>query len=193
MESPDWGGWGGRYVKVRENTWLDPVLESGYQYPEGRWYSSSAWGRQRARKENANDQALFAYLEPMWRWIDALQNDFAARADWCVRDYKNANHPPQARVAGLLDRTAHPNDRVKLNAEPSTDPDGDRLTYKWWQYTDVDTCEAVLNISTVKDNSVGSFVVPNEPGKNIHVILEVTDNGNPPLTRYQRVIIAIVP
>ena len=24
-EHPDWGGWGGRYVKVRENTWLDPV------------------------------------------------------------------------------------------------------------------------------------------------------------------------
>jgi len=35
LESPDWGGWGGRYVKVRENTWLDPVLESGYKYPQG--------------------------------------------------------------------------------------------------------------------------------------------------------------
>ena len=42
-ESPDWGGWGGRYVRVRENIWLDPVQEAGYQYPEGRWYSSSAW------------------------------------------------------------------------------------------------------------------------------------------------------
>ena len=29
MESPDWGGWGGRYVRVYENTWLDPVPVEG--------------------------------------------------------------------------------------------------------------------------------------------------------------------
>ena len=33
-----------------------------------------------------------------------------------------------------------------------------------------------------------SFVVPNEPGKQVQIILEVTDNGTPPLTGYQRVI-----
>jgi hypothetical protein len=81
---------------------------------------------------------------------------------------------------------------VKLSAKPSTDPDGDRLTFKWWQYTDVDTCEAVLDISTVEDGSAGTFVVPNEPGENIHVILEVTDGGDPALTRYQRVIVTVV-
>ena len=35
-DHPDWGGWGGRYVNVRDNEWLDPVLEPGYQYPEVR-------------------------------------------------------------------------------------------------------------------------------------------------------------
>ncbi|MCB1209812.1 MAG: DUF1593 domain-containing protein, partial [Verrucomicrobiales bacterium] len=30
MESPDFGGWGGRFVKVRDNTWLDPVSEQRY-------------------------------------------------------------------------------------------------------------------------------------------------------------------
>ena len=29
------------------------------------------------------------------RWVPTLQNDFAVRADWCIKDYKNANHPPQ--------------------------------------------------------------------------------------------------
>ena len=29
MESPDWGGWGGRFVKVRDNTWLDPGVGTG--------------------------------------------------------------------------------------------------------------------------------------------------------------------
>jgi hypothetical protein len=33
-----------------------------------------------------------------------------------------------------------------------------------------------------------SFVAPNEPGKQVHIILEVTDNGRPALTGYQRVI-----
>ena len=33
-----------------------------------------------------------------------------------------------------------------------------------------------------------SFVVPNEPGKQIQIILEVTDNGTPSLVGYQRVI-----
>ena len=46
-ESPGWGGWGGRFVRVRDNTWLDPVAEPGYRYPEGRWYTESAWGRTR--------------------------------------------------------------------------------------------------------------------------------------------------
>ena len=75
-ESPDWGGWDGRYVKVRENTWLDPVTEPGYRYPTGRRYTGSAWGRTRLKKGIPNDAELTAYLKPQWRWIDAIQNDF---------------------------------------------------------------------------------------------------------------------
>ena len=190
-ESPGWGGWGGRFVRVRDNTWLDPVAEPGYQYPEGRWYTGSAWGRTRLKKEIPNDAELTAYLKPQWRWIDAIQNDFAARADWCVKSYDEANHPPQARVDGPLDRTARANERVELDAKPSTDPDGDSLTFTWWQYTDADTCEAVVDVSTARDGAVAGFVVPDEPGKTVHMILEVTDGGDPPLTRYQRVIVTI--
>jgi hypothetical protein len=36
-----------------------------------------------------------------------------------------------------------------------------------------------------------SFVVPNESGKQVHIILEVTDNGTPPLVGYQRIIFNI--
>ena len=55
MESPDWGGWGGRYVRVRDNTWLDPVPAKGYEYPKGRWYGSTGWGRNSLRNELEND------------------------------------------------------------------------------------------------------------------------------------------
>ncbi len=33
-----------------------------------------------------------------------------------------------------------------------------------------------------------SFVVPDEPGKQVHIILELTDSGTPPLVGYQRVV-----
>jgi hypothetical protein len=190
LENPDWGGWGGRFVKVRNNTWLDPVLEANYKYPSGRWYTSTAWGRVQLRKGIVNDAALTEYLKPQWLWIEALQNDFAARADWCVKPYASANHQPVSKVNGALDRTAAPGQTVSLDASTSTDPDGNTLSYKWWQYEDADNATSKLTITNnTKDKA--SFVVPNELGKQLHVILEVTDNGIPALKSYQRVIVTI--
>ena len=194
MESPDWGGWGGRFVRVRDNTWLDPVLEPGYRYPEGRWFGNSAWGRIRVKKEIPNDAALTAYLEPQWRWIDALQNDFAARADWCVKPYDQANHPPFVKLANALDLKVRPGEKVLLNAKGTTDPDGDKLSYKWWQYEDADTYKGSVKIGDSSKQDT-SFTVPADAkaGETIHIICEVTDDGTPPLTRYQRVIVEIKP
>jgi hypothetical protein len=189
-ESPDWGGWGGRFVWGRDNTWLDPVSEPGYEYPPGRWYSRSAWGRERLRKEIPNDVELTAYLKPQWRWIDVIQNDFAARADWCVKDFKDANHAPVPTVVGPLDRTVRPGERVKL-AATATDPDGDKLTYKWWHYADASSAESLVSIVDAASPDRASFVVPNEPGRTVHIILEVTDDGTPPLTCYRRIVFTI--
>ncbi|MCP5558967.1 MAG: DUF1593 domain-containing protein [Verrucomicrobiaceae bacterium] len=187
MESPDFGGWGGRFVKVRDNTWLDPVAEPSYHYPEGRWFGDSAWGRTRLKKEIPNDAALTAYLEPQWRWIDAIQNDFAARADWCVKEFKDANHAPVMQLNGALDRTVKAGEIVKLAAS-ATDPDGNKLACRWWQYADGDSATGTVTIANNDSWEDASFVAPNEPGKQVHIILEVTDNDTPPLTRYQRVI-----
>jgi len=98
LESPDWGGWGGRYVRVRENTWLDPVPVAGYDYPEGRWYTTTGWGRNSLREgTDTTAEQRREYFRPMWRWVDAFQNDFAARADWCVKPFEDANHPRSSR------------------------------------------------------------------------------------------------
>jgi hypothetical protein len=45
-------------------------------------------------------------------------------------------------------------------------------------------------VAVTKGNSPGeaSFVVPAKPGKEIRLILEVTDSGTPPLVAYQRVV-----
>ncbi len=186
-ESPDWGGWGGRFVKVRENTWLDPVFEPGYEYPEGRWFTNSAWGRQRLKKEIANDAELIAYLKPQWRWIDALQNDFAARADWCVKDFEEANHAPVVKVNGELMRDVKPGETVKL-AATATDPDGDKLTVPVVAVFRSGFSHGDRHHRGSDSANEASFIVPREPGKQVHIVLEVTDDGTPPLKSYQRVI-----
>lgn len=192
IESPDWGGWGGRFVKVRDNTWLDPVSEPGYQYPEGRWFGDSAWGRTRLRQEITNDEELTAYLKPQWRWIDALQNDFAARADWCVKLHDQANHPPVVKLSHALDMQVRPSDKVSLSATGTTDPDGDALSYRWWHYRDAGTYDGTVEIENSDEQDASAFVPADaRPNQTIHIICEVTDQGTPPLTRYRRVVFQI--
>ena len=192
VESPGWGGWGGRFVNVRNNAWLDPVPEAGYEYPEGRWYTETAYGRTRLRKEISNDEILTEYFKPQWRWIDAIQNDFAARADWCVQSYEEANHPPVVKLAHARKLTVKPGETVHLSAQDTHDPDGDQMDYRWWQNQEVDSYAGTVEIQDT-GNQDASFIVPADAGKGetIHVICEVTDTGTPPLTRYQRIIIKI--
>ena len=124
------------------------------------------------------------------RWAIDFQNDWAARADWCVKNVAEANHPPAAKVVGSLNQRALPGQVVNLAAEPVADPDGDLVTYRWWQYQEAGTASAVA-ISNTTSTTGASFVVPPEPGRTIHVLLEVTDNGIPPLKRWQRVVFTI--
>ncbi len=193
MESPAFGGWGGRYIKVRENTWLDPVPVQGYEYPSGRWYTSTAWGRKYMREiYPENTEQMIEYFKPIWRWSDAFQNDFAARADWCVNSYDEANHPPIVKLAHQNDLQAKPGELVKLNATGTTDPDGNDLTYQWWQYKEADTYNGIIDIQNAEQVQA-SFIIPKDAarGETIHVVCEVKDLGTPQLTRYQRIVVEI--
>ncbi len=193
MESPGWGGWGGRYTRVRENTWLDPVPDQAYRYPEGRWYASSAWGRNSVRKgTTSTEEQRREYFKPMWRWSDALQNDFASRADWCVKSFAEANHPPVVVLGHAADLKALPGATVKLSARGTSDPDRDKLKYRWWQYHEADSYDGTVEIRDAGKQDA-SFTVPGDAGKGktVHIICEVTDTGTPQLTRYQRVVVEI--
>jgi len=195
MESPGWGGWGGRYIKVRENTWLDPIPDSAYRYPKGRWYSSSAWGRRHMRSKKPEDKKLLTqYLKPIWRWAEALQNDFASRADWCVKSYEEANHAPVVVLGHAGDLEVRPGATVELSAQGSNDPDGSGLVYQWWQYREAGSYDRTIEIRDAGKQDA-SFTVPGDAGKGktIHIVCEVTDTGKPRLTRYQRVIVTVVP
>jgi hypothetical protein len=194
LEKPDWGGWAGRYIRLRDNTWIDPVPDKKYVYPEGRYYSANSWSRMVAKNDEATvetDSNYRHYFEPIWRWSAAFQNDFAARANWCVKSYNEANHPPVVKPAHAAELKAKPGATVQLSVKAS-DPDGGPLTYKWWVYSDAGTYKGDVAIQT-PDNKTASITVPSDAvtGQTIHVIGEVSDTGSPVLTRYQRVVITV--
>lgn len=188
-EHPDWGSWGGRYELYL------PRTEKWFLEPETR----PLW-------TNAQDEVLgtdscwhTGNKTTIWRWRTAYQNDFAARMDWTIKPYKEANHPPVPKLNHEQYLAAKPGERVNLSAEGSSDPDGNQLSYKWFYYGEPGT----FTLSTARtgdalkitdaDKANAWFTVPvkfGSPGT-IHLILAVTDNGTPALTRYKRVIINV--
>jgi hypothetical protein len=192
LNQPDYGGWGGRYVKVRENTWLDPVHEDGYMYPDGRWCGNTAWGRLRLKMDIPNDTLLTEYVKPIWRWIPAMQNDFAARADWCTKSFEDANHPPVVKIDCKNLVGAPRGKRLYFNADKSYDVDGDSLSFRWWQYVEAGTCRLPIAIDC-KYTAHAIVTIPTDAskGSTVHLICEVTDNGSPRLTRYRRIVLRV--
>ncbi|MCA9260604.1 MAG: DUF1593 domain-containing protein [Planctomycetales bacterium] len=193
VESPGWGGWGGRYVNVRGNVWMDPPPLADWNRPAGRWGFDNSWSKRLENATAPNEvRARTQYFKPIWRWLAAVQNDLAARADWCVKPYEAANHPPHVVLQHALNLKARPGDTVRLSAQGTRDPDGDEIAYRWWHFQEAGTYPATIAISHA-DRSEARLEIPLDaaPGATIHAICEVTDHGVPPLTRYARVVVEV--
>jgi hypothetical protein len=126
----------------------------------------------------------------LWRWIPDIQNDFAARMDWCIKSYRDANHHPTLEEAVSPD-AVKPGQTIALTAQAS-DPDGDNLYYYWWHYPDPSGMDQPIRIHH-ESSSDAHFVVPEQATKPIHIILEVQDDGSPSLKTYRRVIFPVDP
>jgi hypothetical protein len=136
----------------------------------------------------------------IWRWRSAYQNDFRARMDWTIKPYTQANHPPIAKLKHANELTVKSGERVNLCAEGSSDPDNNALSFEWFYYGEpstivLDTSRKGLLLKIEDYDKINAwFTAPKvKKPETMHIILAVTDNGVPPLTRYQRVIITVTP
>jgi hypothetical protein len=167
-QEPSYGGWGGRFE------------------PNGTFFQDAQDGVGGETSGRAT----------VWRWRPHYQNDFQARMDWCVQPAGGANHAPVAVVNGKpgvrpLQVAAVPGGTVELTAAGSHDPDGDALRFRWWVYPEAGKHgrEAAIDGST---SPQARLLVPEDAaGSTLHVILEVTDDGTPPLTSYRRVVVDV--
>lgn len=201
-ERPDWGGWGGRYELRKPE--LDATRKGSSGVPhqaETRaiWTDAddhlkpfvlSDYGRavQRGKTGFAGNKVT------LWRWRDDFQNDFAARMDWCTSAYEAANHPPVPALNHPTELTVASGATINLDAAMTTDPDGDSLSFLWFNYPEAGTLKEEVEVSQPGNTPAAWARLPDvDETKTAHFILRVTDKGSPPLSRYKRIIVTITP
>lgn len=191
-DHPDWGSWGGRYVRVRDNIWMDPVPDTTWTYPAGRVSSRNTWGRLTlAGTIPSTPEQVADYFRPMTRWTQAFQNDFAARMSWTVLTPGEANHEPRVRLLSPVERKVKPGETVSVSVKVR-DRDKDALDIRWWQYSQAGTCPLEVGIDGAETAKASVTVPAQAPsGTTVHLICEVSDHGTPSLTRYARAILHI--
>lgn len=193
-EQISYGNWGGRFAPEKQMNprAVNPVETPG-AYKPYRMYAGAAdtWAHEGTTYEN-----VFASL---FRWRTAFQHDFAARMDWSVTpSYEEANHNPVAAFRGDTSRavvrlTAAPGETVPLSAAGSRDPDGDRLAYAWTHYREPGSYDGTVDVQNSSAREA-RFVAPEvRAPETVHLIMTVTDNGEPSLYSYRRIVVVVEP
>jgi hypothetical protein len=168
LNNPYFGGWGGRFVVAEGNPFRFEDNEKSADFnPE-------------TGKLDIN------YSQT--RWLIAAQEDFAARADWCVKPYKDANHAPQITVKEGMSVYGKAGESLTLHIT-TRDPDGNEVKLKVWPYPEAGSGKAEATL--VEGRLQVTLPSSAKKGDTFHVVVEGTDTGSPALTRYRRVVVTI--
>ena len=121
-------------------------------------------------------------------------NDFCARMQWAAEGRGNLN-PYIVLPNDTITVTVAPGVKkgdvftIRLDASKSFDPDGDALSFLWWQQPEIGTTKVTIDQA---DLSIATVRIPADTkGDTIHLICEVHDDGPFHLVAYRRIIIAI--
>lgn len=195
--NPNWGGFSGRYTsKKKADEWSI--------YPEVKLREKSfgafftfvdtidSW-------IDSSDGIVYNNINtPVHRWRQSLFNDFKCRMDWCVESYDKANHNPVAVLNGNSSRSisfvnAKTGEKLNFNASDSFDPDkNQKLSFAWWIYPEAGTYNGNMPLKDADKNKLSLIVPDNAKGKQIHLILDVSDNSDiAVLHDYRRIVINV--
>ncbi|EJT78855.1 hypothetical protein GGTG_03949 [Gaeumannomyces tritici R3-111a-1] len=205
-EEPSYGSWGGRYLPVN--------MGGSHSALTARWGHRADTTD---TVVGADGRAYRSNKATVWRWRNAFQDDFAARMWWTLTpDFAACNHHPVISIDGDVGcepvrLEADAGGTVAFDASGTYDPDGDELAFRWFQYREPSATQTfhpyeVSDLTIEPEGGDGSRVrvtiapadkscmrvrdnIPIERGLLLHLILEVTDKGTPPLTSYRRIMI----
>jgi len=196
-EHPNYGGWGGRYEHyLPEFEDSNSGIFKRENWPKDKPESRAIW-------TNANDSVISTVdkkpytgnRETIWRWRTDFQNDFAARMQWTTKTFAECNHPPVPMLAHSDHLTVKSGEKFHLSAAGTTDPDGDSMSYLWFQYPEAGTYKGIVSFRPYASNLYDIPVTAPkvDSTQTIHFILRVTDKGTPAIARYKRVIVTVTP
>lgn len=161
---PTQGRWGSMFSKI------------GGPFPEGYYHTC----------DNSQNELL--------RWVPAAKRSFQNRLLWSIKDPEEVNNIPVAVVNGhasheVLKINAKPGEIIELDASDSYDPDDNILHFNWFHYNEADDSGGTIQINDSKSSEI-EFTLPEPSNGEIHIVLELSDNGSPALTSYKRIIIS---
>lgn len=186
LENFGYGGIAGRYVKNNEKkNKKGDVL--------------NYWESVKDIYKDANGNEV--ETESMWRYVEYIQRDFAARAKWCVETgFCEENHAPQFLVENKEDRFVKAGEEVLLHTVITSEISGD-INSEAFVYSEASSCESLDEVIILKDQEKdnkkesGFYIkIPQnaKKGDQIHVILVVQKEYGYKLKSFKRVIINII-
>lgn len=176
------------------------VMPNGLNDPEDPHQAGWAGYHERGLCADSLTTAWTSWQEPVisisvgykTRFYPEEINDFMARMQWA--DEGKGNHNPQVVINGNeglqpIHIQAKAGETIRLDASSSIDPDGDKLTFLWWQQPEIGKTKATIDPS---NQSIATIQIPSDvTSDTIHIICEVHDDGPFHLVSYRRIIIEI--
>ena len=184
------------------------VMPNGLNDPEDPHQAGWAGYHERGLCADSLTTAWTSWQEPLrsisvgykQRFYPDELNDFCARMQWAAEG--KGNHNPRVAVRVLdgspvknissvapLRITAKAGDTIRLDASKSGDPDGDALTFYWWQQPEIGRTTATIDDAST---AIATVRIPTDaPSDTIHLICEVHDNSPFHLVAYRRIIVNI--
>ncbi|KAL2819271.1 DUF1593-domain-containing protein [Aspergillus cavernicola] len=132
----EWGGWGGRYARPQAEADWEEGIDANH------FHNVADCGVVGIDGKLHND-----HRSTIWRWRDAMQDDFAARMQWTLtKRFDEVGHPPVVAVNGHggvepLILKVKPHEKHILDASGTSNPDSPNsdsdLDYVWMLYSDI--------------------------------------------------------